>query len=92
MRDLKLLFAKRKMQMIKIRISYERPEELREVLGLLAPIVIRYKVKKGQEGQYNRAYIEADSGRKEEGKPWGFLAPIFVPHKANIRNVSKTNE
>lgn len=68
--------------MIKIKVSYERPEELQKVLGLLAPIVIRYKVKKKQEGQYSRAYIEADSSRKEEGKPWGPLAPIFVPNKA----------
>ncbi len=54
--------------MIKIKVSYERPEELQEVLGLLAPIVIRYKVKRGQEGQYSRAYIEADFGRKQRGR------------------------
>lgn len=42
---------------VKIRVSYESPEELQEVLKRLAPMVQKYKVSKGQEGQYKKAYI-----------------------------------
>ena len=46
--------------MMKIRVSYTDPEELRRVLGLLSPIVIRHKEVLGKEGQMKKSYIEAD--------------------------------
>ena len=42
---------------VKIKVSYESPEELQKVLERLAPMVQKYKVSKGQEGQYKKAYI-----------------------------------
>lgn len=44
--------------MIKIRVSYEKPEQLKKVLELLKPITIRHKEKEGKNGQYNKSYIE----------------------------------
>lgn len=44
--------------MIKIRVSYERPEELREILRLLHPKVKTWKAAKKQEGRFLKAYIE----------------------------------
>lgn len=43
---------------VKIKVSYERPEELREILGLLQPKVKRWKVAGKQEGRFRKAYIE----------------------------------
>lgn len=42
---------------IQIRISYQQPQELKEVLRLLAPAVKSCKVARKQEGQYKRAYV-----------------------------------
>ena len=42
---------------VKIKVSYESPEELQEVLERLAPMVQKCKASKGQEGQYKKAYI-----------------------------------
>lgn len=42
---------------VKIKVSYESPKELQEVLERLAPMVQKYKASKGQEGQYKKAYI-----------------------------------
>lgn len=42
---------------VKLRISYERPEELRRVLQLLHPDVKRWKAA-GQTGRFRRAYVE----------------------------------
>lgn len=44
--------------MMKIRISYERPEELEAVRRLLAPVIKSCKVSGNQEGRYRKAYIE----------------------------------
>lgn len=44
--------------MVKIKVSYERPEELREVLKLLQPKVKAWKAAKKQEGRFLKAYIE----------------------------------
>ena len=41
--------------MVKIRISYETPEELAEILKRLQPIG---RVKQQDKGKYKRAYIE----------------------------------
>ena len=43
---------------VKIRISYEKPQELDTVLKLLRPIVKAYKAEKGKDGQYKRAYMD----------------------------------
>lgn len=44
--------------MVKIRVSYEHPEELREILKLLQPKVKTWKAAKKQEGRFLKAYIE----------------------------------
>lgn len=44
----------------KVRISYEKPQELYTVLKLLKPIIKSYKVGKGENGQYKKAYLEVD--------------------------------
>ena len=43
---------------VKIRISYEKPQELDTVLKLLYPIVKAYKAEQGKNGQFKRAYVE----------------------------------
>lgn len=43
---------------VKIRISYEKPQELDTVLKLLRPIVKAYKAEKSKDGQYRRAYVD----------------------------------
>lgn len=42
---------------VKIRVSYENPQELQAVLEQLAPMVQSHKISKRQEGQYKKAYI-----------------------------------
>ena len=44
--------------MVKIRVSYKDPEELREVLRLLSPVLKSWKVSGNQEGEYRKAYLE----------------------------------
>lgn len=43
---------------IKIKVSYERPEELKRILDRLRPEVKSLKVARNQEGQFKKAYIE----------------------------------
>lgn len=43
--------------MIKIKVSYETPEEMRKVMSLLQPLVAQCKVKKATEGKYKRIYL-----------------------------------
>lgn len=43
---------------VKIRVSYERPEELQEILRLLQPKVSRWTVSKNREGKFMKAYIK----------------------------------
>lgn len=43
---------------VKIRISYEKQQELDAVLELLRPIIKTYKAEKGKDGQYKRAYVD----------------------------------
>ncbi len=47
--------------MIKIRVSYERPEELRRILEKLQPDVTSWKVSRNREGQHLKAYIIINS-------------------------------
>lgn len=43
---------------VKIKVSYESPEELEEVLELLKSLVVEsHKVPRKQEGRYKRAYL-----------------------------------
>lgn len=43
--------------MVKIKISYEKPEQAEKVLKMLAPLLIVGKVKKSQDGKYKKIYI-----------------------------------
>ena len=44
--------------MVKVRISYQKPQELDAVLKLLKPIIKTYKTEKGSEGRYKKSYVE----------------------------------
>ena len=44
--------------MVKIRISYEKPEELEKVLKLLEPVIRKWKRSGQQDGKYLKAYID----------------------------------
>ena len=43
---------------VKIKVSYERPEELQKVLERLRPEVKNWKASGNQEGRFRKAYIE----------------------------------
>ncbi|MBS5064563.1 MAG: hypothetical protein KHZ58_12355 [Hungatella hathewayi] len=54
--------------MVKIKVSYERPEELKQLLDRLRPDVKTWKVSGNQEGRFKKAYIELVEPRtKQEG-------------------------
>lgn len=42
---------------VKIKVSYEQPEELGKVLHLLRPVIQSTRLPKVQEGRYKRAYV-----------------------------------
>lgn len=42
---------------VKIKVSYQRPDELRRLLAKLGPDVEFWKVAKNREGKYQKAYI-----------------------------------
>ena len=42
---------------VKIKVSYEQPEELAKVLRLLQPAILSTRLPKAQEGRYKRAYV-----------------------------------
>lgn len=44
--------------MIKIKVSYEQPEELQKVLKNLEKVDKTVKIPAKQEGKYKKAYIE----------------------------------
>lgn len=44
----------------KIKISYEKPEELKQIVGMLSPVMRSCKVAKGQQGRYKKAYVEIE--------------------------------
>ena len=44
--------------MVKIKISYERPDELIRVLDILQRNISYCKVSKNQDGRFRKAYIE----------------------------------
>lgn len=43
--------------MVKVRVSYDRPEQLQKILKLLGDAVLKCTTTKEQEGRYKRAYI-----------------------------------
>ena len=43
---------------VKIKVSYEHPEELRWLLDQLRPEVKSWKVSRNQEGKFRKAYVE----------------------------------
>ena len=44
--------------MVKIKISYERPEELKKIMDKLGPDVRKIRAPKQQEGKFRKVYIE----------------------------------
>lgn len=42
---------------VKIKVSYERPEELRRVLDRLRPDIKTFRPARSQEGRFLKAYI-----------------------------------
>ena len=43
--------------MVKIKVSYERPEELKQLLAKLQPDVKTWNVSRNREGQFLKAYV-----------------------------------
>lgn len=43
---------------VKIKVSYERPDELKRLLDKLQPDVKHWKVSGNREGRFRKAYIE----------------------------------
>lgn len=54
--------------MIKIKISYEKPEELQQIIKLLSPVIKSYKVPKEQKEKYKRAYLSCTGAIQEPNK------------------------
>lgn len=60
---------------VRIKISYERPEELWKVLHLLRPVIQSTRMPEGKKGKYKRAYVAllpdetevGDADRRETG-------------------------
>lgn len=50
---------------VKVRISYEKSQELHAVLELLRPVMKSYKAEKGGNGPYKRAYVEIETGSEK---------------------------
>lgn len=53
---------------VKIKISYQDPEELQKVVNCLQPLGITLKIVKRQEGQFKNAYINIHSERSQNDK------------------------
>lgn len=52
--------GKERLMSAKIKISYEKPEELKQIVGMLSPVMRSCKVAKGQQGRYKKAYVEIE--------------------------------
>ena len=50
---------------VKIRISYERPEELEQVRVRLADMVRSCKESRNRDGKYRKAYLELKEDREK---------------------------
>ena len=44
----------------KVKISYEKLEELKQIVAMLSPVMRSCKVAKGQQGRYKKAYVEIE--------------------------------
>lgn len=53
---------------VRIKVSYITDEELSEVINLLSPVVVNYKVAKNNKGTFKRAYIELNHGGTTENE------------------------
>ena len=53
---------------VKVRISYEKPQELHVVAELLKPIVKSCKAEKGENGRYKRAYLDVEISEEKVQK------------------------
>lgn len=53
---------------VKIKVSYERPQELHTVTELLKPIIKSCKADKGGNGRYKRAYLEVNISEENAQK------------------------
>lgn len=54
---------------IKIKVSYEDPQELQEILKRLEPILLSCKVSRSREGRYKKAYISSKIEANPERTP-----------------------
>ena len=52
---------------VKIRVSYERPEELEQVRERLADMVRSCKESRNRDGKYRKAYLELKEDRDKGG-------------------------
>lgn len=48
---------------VRLKVSYEEPEELRHLLERLQPVVKSWKVSRNREGRFKKAYIELHEAR-----------------------------
>lgn len=53
---------------VEVKVSYESPQELQEVLERLEPILLSCKVSKTQKGRYKRAYIHVQVNKEAAEK------------------------
>ena len=53
---------------VKVRISYEKPQELHTVTELLKPIIKSCKAEKGENGRYKKAYLDVEIPEKKVQK------------------------
>ncbi|NBJ94707.1 hypothetical protein D5281_19530 [bacterium 1xD42-62] len=58
---------------VKVRISYEKPQELHTVTEMLKPIIKSCKADKGENGRFKKAYLEvnisAENAQKSVNSP-----------------------
>ena len=45
---------------VKVRVSYEEPQELQMVTELLQPVIKSCKANKAENGRYKRAYLDVE--------------------------------
>lgn len=53
---------------VKIKVSYQKEQELQIILQLLRPVIKSYKAADQQQGIYKRAYIEIKQAIETSGK------------------------
>lgn len=53
---------------VKIKVSYQKEQELQAILQLLGPVIKSYKIADRQQGIYKRAYIEVKQTIETSGK------------------------